>query len=87
MSCGILLITESVAVTKLEIVSLSLFLYSLIQEYVTQVIREDNTRRESGETKAVDLALTREDLTSPDWVDCPDCHLLCCPLCRIFFKK
>ena len=79
--------------TKLEIVSLSLslslslFLYSLIQEYVTQVIREDNTRRESGETKAVDLALTREDLTSPDWVGCPDCHLLCCPLCRIFFKK
>ena len=51
------LITESVAVTKPEIVSL--FLYSLIQEYVTQVIREDNTRRESGQTKALDLTLTR----------------------------
>ena len=59
-------ITGSVALTKLEIVSLSLFLYSLIQEYLTQVIREDNTRRESGETKAIDLALTREDLALPD---------------------
>ena len=61
-------ITGSVALTKLEIVSLSLslFLYSLIQEYLTQVIREDNTRRESGETKALDLALTREDLALPD---------------------
>ena len=52
------LTTESVAVTKPEIVFL--FLYSLIQEYVTQVIREDNMRSESGQTKALDLTLTRE---------------------------
>ena len=52
-------ITESVAVTKPEIVSL--FLYSLLQEYVTQVIREDNTRRESGQTKTLDLTLTRQE--------------------------
>ena len=51
-------ITESVAVIKPEIVSL--FLHSLIQEQVTQVIREDNTRRKSGQTKALDLTLTRE---------------------------
>ena len=52
-------ITESVAVTKPEIVSL--FLYSLLQEYVTHVIREDNTRRESGQTKTLDLTLTGEE--------------------------
>ena len=52
-------ITESVAVTKPEIVSLSL--YSLLQEYVTQLIREDNTRRESGQTKTLDLTLTRQE--------------------------
>ena len=52
-------ITESVAVKKPETVSL--FLYSVIQEYVTQVIRENNTRRESGQTKALDLTLKREE--------------------------
>lgn len=45
-------ITGNLAVTKPEVVSL--FLCTLLQEYMTYMIKEGNMRRESGQTKALD---------------------------------